>query len=42
MEARQSIDTYISFNNQRRPHSNLDGVPPETFYYNALPRPTAA
>lgn len=41
-EARASIGNYIDFYNQRRPHSSLDGVPPDTFYYNSLPLPMAA
>ena len=37
-EARESIRNYINFYNQRRPHSSLDGVTPNTFYYHQLPQ----
>ncbi|MFQ5582796.1 MAG: IS3 family transposase [Mariprofundaceae bacterium] len=35
--ARQGLDRYIRFYNQRRPHSALDGMTPDTFYYENLP-----
>ena len=41
-DTRSSIGSYIDFYNSRRPHSSLDGVPPDTFYYSALPLPMAA
>jgi len=41
-EARASIGSYIDFYNRRRPHSSLDGVPPDTFYYQHLPQLMAA
>jgi len=41
-EARESIGNYIDFYNRRRPHSSLDGVPPDTFYYQHLPQLMAA
>ena len=41
-EARRSIGTYLDFYNRRRPHSSLDGVPPDRFYFNARPLPMAA
>lgn len=41
-DARSSIGSHIDFYNSRRPHSSLDGVPPDTFYYSALPLPMAA
>jgi len=41
-EARTSIGKYIDLYNRRRPHSSLDGVPPDTFYYNHLPQQMAA
>jgi len=41
-EARASISKYIDLYNQRRPHSSLDRVPPDTFYYNHLPQQLAA
>jgi len=34
--ARQGLDRYIRFYNQRRPHSSLDGITPDTFYYDNL------
>jgi putative transposase len=41
-EARRSIGTYLDFYNRRRPHSSLDGVPPDRFYFNSRPLPMAA
>jgi len=41
-EAKQSMKKYINFYNQRRPHSSLDGIPPDTFYYHHLPHTMAA
>ena len=42
-EARRSIGIYLTFYNRERPHSNLDGIPPDQFYYNnLLPLPMAA
>ncbi len=41
-EARRSIGTYLNFYNARRPHSSLDGVPPDQFYCNSRPLPMAA
>jgi putative transposase len=41
-EARRSIGTYLDFYNRRRPHSSLDGVPPDQFYCNSRPLPMAA
>ena len=35
-EARNSIGNYVTLYNQRRPHSSLDGVPPDTFHYQHL------
>lgn len=35
--ARQGLDRYIRFYNQKRPHSTLDGVTPDAFYYENLP-----
>ena len=35
--ARQSIGTYLSFYNTRRPHQSLDGKTPDTFYFENLP-----
>ena len=41
-EARESIGDYVTLYNQRRPHSSLDGAPPDTFYYQHLPQQMAA
>jgi putative transposase len=41
-EARQSMEKYINFYNLGRPHSSLDGIPPDTFYYQHLPQQMAA
>ena len=42
-EARRSIGIYLNFYNWERPHSSLDGIPPDQFYYNnLLPLPTVA
>mgnify|MGYP001158335930 FL=1 len=42
-EARRSIGIYLNFYNRERPHSSLDGIPPDQFYYNnLLPLPLAA
>ena len=41
-EARTSIGKYFEFYNRRRPHSSLDRMTPEQFYFNALPQPKAA
>jgi len=35
-EARRSIGIYLNFYNTERPHSSLDGIPPDQFYYNNL------
>ncbi len=41
--ARQGLDRYIRFYNQRRPHSSLDGITPDAFYYeNLISLPKAA
>jgi putative transposase len=36
-EARQGLQRYFSFYNQRRPHSALDGRTPDMVYFAALP-----
>ena len=36
MEAREGISKWISFYNQTRPHSSLDGKTPNVFYYERL------
>jgi putative transposase len=41
-EARQGLQRYFSFYNQRRPHSSLDGRTPDMVYFAALPQPQAA
>jgi putative transposase len=41
-EARQSLQRYFSFYNQRRPHRALDGRTPDMVYFEALPQPQAA
>jgi putative transposase len=42
-EARRSIGIYLNFYHGERPHSSLDGIPPDQFYYNNLrPLPMAA
>jgi putative transposase len=35
-EARRSIGIYLNFYNRERPHSSLDGIPPDQFYCNNL------
>jgi putative transposase len=41
-EARASLSRYFTFYNTKRPHSSLDALTPETYYYNHLPRVAAA
>lgn len=41
-EARESISAYIEFYNRRRPHSSLDRMTPEQFYFKSLPMHQAA
>lgn len=36
-EAKQKIDQYFEFYNHRRPHSKLDRLTPDQFYFNSLP-----
>ena len=36
--ARKGIERYLGFYNRKRPHQTLDGIPPDAFYYNNLPR----
>jgi len=38
MEARQGLDRYFRFYNQRRPHTALDKKTPDEFYFENLPR----
>jgi len=41
-EARASIGQYLKFYNGRRPHSSLDRMTPDQFYFRSLPQPKAA
>jgi putative transposase len=41
-EARASIGRYLDFYNGRRPHSSLDGTPPDKAYFTPLPLRLAA
>ena len=41
-EARASIGRYLEFYNRRRPHSSLDGMPPDHAYFTPLPLRMAA
>jgi putative transposase len=41
-EARASIGRYLNFYNGRRPHSSLDGRPPDKAYFTSLPLRLAA
>ncbi len=41
-ETRASIGRYFEFYNCRRPHSSLDRMTPEQFYFNQRPQPKAA
>jgi putative transposase len=41
-EARQGLQRYFVFYNQRRPHSSLGGRTPDMVYFAALPQPQAA
>ena len=41
-KARQGLQRYFSFYNQRRPHRALDGRTPDMVYFAALPQPQAA
>lgn len=40
--ARASIDRYLAFYNERRPHSSLDRCTPDQAYFDRLPHPAAA
>ncbi len=41
-EAKAGLARYFVFYNTRRPHSSLDRLTPDQFYFNALPQPKAA
>jgi putative transposase len=40
--ARESLGRYFAFYNSRRPHSSLDRVTPDQFYFRSLPMHQAA
>lgn len=40
--AKASIGRYFEFYNTRRPHSRLDPMTPDQFYFNTLPMSQAA
>jgi putative transposase len=41
-QARQGLEGYFRFYNERRPHSSLDGKTPDQVYFEALPSQAAA
>ena len=41
-EARQGLQRYFKFYNERRPHSSLDGKTPDSVYFHSLPLQRAA
>ena len=41
-QAKQGLERYFRFYNQRSPHSSLDGKTPDSVYCNSLPLPQAA
>jgi putative transposase len=41
-QARQALERYFRFYNERRPHSSLDGKTPDQVYFKALPSQAAA
>jgi putative transposase len=41
-QAREGLAQYFEFYNRRRPHSSLDRMTPEQFYFNARPMTQAA
>jgi putative transposase len=41
-QARAGIGRYFEFYNTRRPHSSLDRMTPDQFYFKSLPQPKAA
>jgi len=40
--AKANLARYLQFYNSRRPHSSLDGLPPDAAYFNSLPQKIAA
>lgn len=41
-QARQGLESYFKFYNERRPHSSLDGKTPDGMYFNSMPLQEAA
>ncbi len=41
-EAKAWLARYFAFYNTRRPHSSLDWLTPDQFYFNSLPQSKAA
>jgi len=41
-QAREGLQRYFTFYNERRPHSSLDGKTPDSVYFNSLPIQQAA
>jgi putative transposase len=41
-QAREGLQRYFTFYNERRPHSSLDGKTPDTVYFNLPPISKAA
>jgi putative transposase len=41
-QAREGLQRYLNFYNERRPHSSLDGKTPNSVYFNSLPIQQAA
>ena len=41
-QARQGLQSYFKFYNERRPHSSLDGKTPDSVYFDSLPIQQAA
>jgi putative transposase len=41
-QTRDGLARYFEFYNRRRPHSSLDRMTPEQFYFNQLPQSKAA
>ena len=41
-QARQGLQRYFKFYNERRPHSSLDGKTPDSVYFDSLPIQQAA